>query len=205
MVDDLRKHIYNNLNLRETEDLLEIWQKRNIDEWREEVFEIIEQILLGRLGNLPPQTIQGDVNQVPDREIHRLNPKSQDARDYPKLMEQGTEEEFQKSSAKYHLDQALAFTLNDEAERALEECELARNDMPEIAIAYNYLGLILEELEQLESAIESYLKAIRLNPRFFAARENLGNARLKQEEEQYRQASLQNWEETNGEDSSLGF
>ena len=202
MENDLRKQIYNNLNLRETEDLLEIWQKRNLDEWREEVFDIIEQILMERLGYVPPQTIRADDHQVPVREVRRINPKSQEAWDYPKSTEQGTEEDFLKSSTKFHLDQALAYALNDEPERALEECGLARNAMPEIAIAYNYLGLILEQLGQVEPAIEAYLKAIQLKPRFNAARENLANARLKLEAEQYRQASLQNRDGTNGEDSS---
>jgi tetratricopeptide (TPR) repeat protein len=75
--------------------------------------------------------------------------------------------------------------------------------MPEIAFAYNYLGLVLEELEQVESAIEAYLKAIRLDPRFYAARENLGNARLKLEEEQYRQTSLQNWDSSFDADTEI--
>jgi tetratricopeptide (TPR) repeat protein len=57
--------------------------------------------------------------------------------------------------------------------------------MPSIAVAYNYLGLVLQTLDQLEPAIDSYLKAIQLNPRFYPARENLANARVLWEEEQY--------------------
>ena len=137
------------------------------------------------------------------REALRLDPGSEDAQDFLKSLEQEIEEGFQESSTKHHLDQALAYALNDEPERALEECELARNAMPEIAIAYNYLGLILEELEQLKSAIEAYQEAVRLNPRFYAARENLGNARLKLEENQYRQVALPNWGGTEGKESWL--
>ena len=44
MEDNLQKQIYNNLNLKETEDLLEIWRKKDTDEWQPVVFEIIEQI-----------------------------------------------------------------------------------------------------------------------------------------------------------------
>ena len=137
------------------------------------------------------------------REALRLDPTSEDARDYLKSMEQELEVAYQKSSTKQHLDQALAYALDDEPERALEECRLARDGMPEIATAYNYLGLILEGLEQVEFAIEAYLKAVQLNPRFYAARENLANARLNLEEEQYRQAPLQEWDGTDGEDSAL--
>jgi hypothetical protein len=58
MEDKHREYIYNNLNLRDTEDLLEIWQERNLDEWNEEVFEIIEQVLTERLGYLPTRAIK---------------------------------------------------------------------------------------------------------------------------------------------------
>ena len=67
MDDDPQKFIYNNLNLRETQDLLDIWQKRDLDEWQEEVFEIIEQILMERLGHAPPQPVQADVNRNLER------------------------------------------------------------------------------------------------------------------------------------------
>lgn len=134
-------------------------------------------------------------NAISDyQEAIRLDPGLEDVWDNLKRVERDIEEEYQRSSTKQHLNQALAYAYNDEPERALEECKLARQTMPGIAIAYNYLGMIYEELTQLESAIDAYLESIRLNPRFYAARENLSNARLKQEEEQYRQVALENWE-----------
>ncbi len=63
--------------------------------------------------------------------------------------------------------------------------------MPNLAIAYNYLGLILETLNELEPAIDSYLKAIQLNPQFYAARENIANARVKSEEELYHLVAIE--------------
>jgi tetratricopeptide (TPR) repeat protein len=99
-------------------------------------------------------------------------------------VELGIEEEFQDSITKRHLDEALEYAYNDEPEKALEECEIAKSTMPSISIACNYLGMILETLNQLEPAIDSYLKAIEFIPRFYAARENLGNARVNLEEEQ---------------------
>ncbi len=74
--------------------------------------------------------------------------------------------------------------------------------MPGIGTAYNYLGMILEELEQVQPAIDAYLKAIELNPRFFAARENLANARLRLEEAEYRQASLEDMDRPAKEEES---
>ena len=58
MEDYLRKQIHDILNLRETEDLQAIWQAANTDEYAEETFEIIQEILLQRLGTLPAQSVQ---------------------------------------------------------------------------------------------------------------------------------------------------
>jgi tetratricopeptide (TPR) repeat protein len=239
MDDDLREQIYNDLNLRETKELVEIWQRKNLDEWQEEAFDIIKGILLERLGYVPIQSTQVQIDQIlrrvdsslqagdldkalsecelaikmaPDfalayqyrgliydemgqlekaiadfQETVRLDPELEDTWDYLKSVERDLEVNFQQSSTRRHLDQALAYAYNDVPDKALEECELARRAMPGIALAYNYLGLILEELEEVESAIDVYLEAIRLNPRFYAARENLANARVRLEEAQYGQ------------------
>jgi tetratricopeptide (TPR) repeat protein len=82
---------------------------------------------------------------------------------------------------------------------ALEE---AKPNMPGIAMAYNYLGTILEELEQPEPAIDAYLKAIQLNPRYYAARENLANARVRLEEEQYLLLAMESPIEAQAEDET---
>lgn len=95
------------------------------------------------------------------------------------------EEEFEVSIAKQHLDNALELAYRDEPEEALAECETAKPLLPSLAIAHNYFGLILQTLDQLELAIDSYLQAIQLNPRCYAARENLADARVRWEEEQY--------------------
>jgi tetratricopeptide (TPR) repeat protein len=95
------------------------------------------------------------------------------------------QEEFEFSITKQHLDQAFEYAYEDDTEEALEECEAAKLDLPDIATAHNYLGVIEEMSGQLEPAIESYLMAVELNPRFCAARNNLANARLRWEEEQY--------------------
>jgi hypothetical protein len=108
---------------------------------------------------------------------------------------------FQNSSAKQHLDQALAYAEDDELEKALEECELAKPAMTGMALAYNYLGLILQGLAQTEPAIVAYFEAVRLNPNFFAARENLANARVKLEEEHYHKPDLGNLDNRNEGDS----
>jgi len=305
MEDYLRKQIYDTLNLRETEDLLEIWQAANTDEWAEETFGVIREILLQRLGTLPPQSVQFQavlilrqidgylhasklakalseceraIQIAPDLAsaynyrglVHdslgelgkarsdyqaalRLDPGLQDARDNLLSLEQDLEEDLQLSTqvqaqtqasqtlnkadayldadelekamadyqaavrldpglenawdnlifleeefeeqflaspAKVHLDRALEYAQDEQPALALEECALARPLLPDIAMAYNYLGLILQGLEQIGPAIDAYLAALWRNPRYYAARENLANARVKLEEEQYHQMAI---------------
>jgi len=55
MSDNLRDQIYNQLNLRDTEDLLEIWHTNDHEEWSDTAFEVIEDILIKRLGEIPSQ------------------------------------------------------------------------------------------------------------------------------------------------------
>jgi hypothetical protein len=52
---EFRQNIYNELNLRETEDLLEIWQENDRLEWSEDVFVVIREILNARGVELPQQ------------------------------------------------------------------------------------------------------------------------------------------------------
>ena len=237
MSNTLRAQIYNNLSIKNTEELLEIWQSGDTSEWNEEVFEIIKEILVRRLGYVPPQSneaqalrILGNVEKhIDNNELDKalsecdvaiqMNPNSAIAHNYrgeiyeqmgqlenaitnyqraiqldPELpdvwdnmlgVEVELEEEFEESLTKQHLDWALEYAYEDETEKAMQECEIAMAAMPGIAIAHNYLGMVLQTLGQLELAIDSYLQAIQLNPRFYPARENLANARVLWEEEQY--------------------
>jgi tetratricopeptide (TPR) repeat protein len=237
MSNNRREQIKTNLDTHDTEYLLEIWQNGNVDVWDREVFDIIKEILLERLGYVPPQSVETQVSIILDRAqdyreskeldkalseceaaihispnsaiaynylgiIHdemgqlenaiinyqkaiQIDPEYQDAWDNMLGVEAELEEIFQESISKQHLDNALELANNDEFEKALAECETAKPLMPNIAIAYNYLGMIFQTVDQLEPAIDSYLKAIHLNPHFYDARENLANARVRLEEEQY--------------------
>ncbi len=55
MSNSLRKQIYSNFNLKETDELVEIWKKNDRVEWSEDTFSVIQEILQERLGKLPPQ------------------------------------------------------------------------------------------------------------------------------------------------------
>ncbi len=237
MTNNQREQIRTNLETYETEYLLDIWQNENVDEWTQEAFDIIKEILVDRLGYVPPQSVETQVSIILDKaqdyrenkELDKalseceaavqINPNSAIAYNYLGIIydemgqlenaiknyqkaiqldpeyhdawenmldvETELEEAFQESISKRHLDNALELAYSDEFEKALAECETAKPLMPSIAIAYNYLGMILQTIEQLQPAIDSYLKAIQLNPHFYDARKNLANARARWEEGQY--------------------
>lgn len=48
-----RDTVYDNLNLKETDELLDIWRKNNKEEWSETALEVVRDILIERLGKLP--------------------------------------------------------------------------------------------------------------------------------------------------------
>ena len=55
MSSDLREPIYNNMNLKETDELLNIWQTNDRVEWTETAFQVVKEILLDRIIEIPPQ------------------------------------------------------------------------------------------------------------------------------------------------------
>lgn len=55
MSNELRRQIYNEFRLKETEDLLEIWRTNDREEWSELAFDVIQEILNQRFGELPSQ------------------------------------------------------------------------------------------------------------------------------------------------------
>jgi len=60
MSDDIRNQMYNELNLRETEDLLEIWYTNDREGWSDTAYEVIQEILIKRLGEIPQQEVVVD-------------------------------------------------------------------------------------------------------------------------------------------------
>ncbi len=136
------------------------------------------------------------------RQAAQLDPRFQEAWENLASIEREMEEDFLRSGLKAQLDQALEMANNDDSAAALAACETARLSLPEICLAYNFLGLILQTAGQYEAAIIAYLEAIRLNPRRTAARENLASARILWEEEQYLLTrSLEAVEETGGNET----
>jgi len=55
MSDSLRDQIYNNMDLKDSEELLSIWLTDNHNVWTDEAFGVIEEILAKRNVTLPPR------------------------------------------------------------------------------------------------------------------------------------------------------
>ena len=55
MTNDFRGQIYENMNLKDTDELLDIWQANDRLEWSDAAFDVVKEILIKRLGELPPQ------------------------------------------------------------------------------------------------------------------------------------------------------
>ncbi len=75
--------------------------------------------------------------------------------------------------ARQHFEQAQTYDEKDEFDKALVECESAIQLAPNWAEAHNFRGIVLEGLNQKEKAIVAYREAVRLDPAFGEARENL--------------------------------
>ncbi len=55
MSEELRSHLYKSFNAKDTEELLAVWQTNNRVEWSDLTFEVIDEILKKRIGELPAQ------------------------------------------------------------------------------------------------------------------------------------------------------
>lgn len=53
--DSLSKQIRSNMELKETDELLQIWKSNDLTEWSPQALEIVKEILTSRLGELPEQ------------------------------------------------------------------------------------------------------------------------------------------------------
>lgn len=66
--EDLKKYIYNNLNLKDTDDLVDIWITNNRLEWSDLAFGVLSDLLIERIGKLPPQDAPITVFKEHDRD-----------------------------------------------------------------------------------------------------------------------------------------
>jgi hypothetical protein len=62
MNSEYYQQVYSTLELKETDDLVEIWKRNDRKEWTDEAFDAIQIILTDRLGALPNQTTDQEEN-----------------------------------------------------------------------------------------------------------------------------------------------
>jgi hypothetical protein len=55
MSDNLHHQILSNLSFKDTSELLEIWKTNDRVEWSDTAFEVLREILIKRIGEIPPQ------------------------------------------------------------------------------------------------------------------------------------------------------
>jgi tetratricopeptide (TPR) repeat protein len=79
-------------------------------------------------------------------------------------------------TAKKHFDQSYKNWEKSKYEKALEECDKAIDLDPNMSEAHNLRGVILEEMDKQDDSILEYREAIRLNPNYQDAKENLAYA-----------------------------
>lgn len=123
------------------------------------------------------------------QEAVSLDPEFEEAKEHLHEAEVELSRAAQTDPSQEHLDLAVANVDAGQLEEALHECELAIQIAPFLADAQNYRGMILQEQEQLDDAIDAYQIAVQLDPKFYAARENLGCARLQWEADLFRKLS----------------
>jgi tetratricopeptide (TPR) repeat protein len=232
-----RDSIFKQFQLFETSDLLEFWNSSNPEEWDNDVYEVVKDILVERQVAVPAisKTRQfeicfknaknhfqsGDFKNAKSEvdiaiKLDPTQPKSYVLRgdifyamkDYDPAIrdfqtaikldkesniawkkmrrtEKFLTEQFEASDEKQHLITALEFLYEGENQKASVECEKVKELLPPIAVAYNFYGLIMAEMGNLDSARDSFLVAVSLNRRFSAGWNNLRYVEEIIEEEKY--------------------
>jgi tetratricopeptide (TPR) repeat protein len=233
----LRESIFQEYQLRETSDLLEFWNTSNLEDWENEVFEVVQEILIERHVPIPKPSKKRQAYLIFKNAIHLIeNGELQNAKneinqaikidseraqfyitraeineqigefefaikDYQAAIDLDDEskiawknmlnvekllnDKFERSEVKQHLVRGLESFYEGEIKKANSECRIAKLNLPPIAIAYNFYGLIMAEMGFFEKALDSFNVAVKLNARFIAGWSNLRYINQRIEEEKY--------------------
>jgi tetratricopeptide (TPR) repeat protein len=130
--DSLKQQIYASMDMKDTHELLAIWETNDRESWSDETFEAIQAVLQNRRVEIP---------------------------DLQMMLR--------------HFDLANEYHQNNQDEEALAECDQMIESTPDWSPAHNLRGVILEELDKEDEAIEEYREAIRIDPDNDDAKENL--------------------------------
>ena len=220
----LRQQTYESMDEMDTEELVHIWREADREEWTDTAFEVVQQILIERLGEVPAREPEENVDEedvdeedeVEDEEeqsdedpaaeveepvkpAHQEPPSlaeslnfvgmqcpdcgkaiSEDDKLCPHCgvdLEAPLSEAELQSLAAEHFEKAQAgYDLGRDFKGALADCDLALEYTPDSARVHNLRGLILDALDKTGLAVRAYKEAVRLDPNFSDARDNLRDA-----------------------------
>ena len=65
----MKAQIQDTLRLKGTDELLEIWRGADHEEWTDLAFEVVQEILLERLGEIPTQESEEQNPEVPETNL----------------------------------------------------------------------------------------------------------------------------------------
>jgi tetratricopeptide (TPR) repeat protein len=157
--------IYRELNQRQTEDLLEIWEANDREEYTDEAFEAIRRILTERIPEGPPQQAERVTVYPPPPGA----PQPMVKNDYSAEVRQRREEGARRKrllveEIEARLNLADDFLVNGELEKALEEYDTIIAKAPRNAEALLNRATVCEDLGLLERAISDYRKVLEIEP-----------------------------------------
>ena len=89
-----------------------------------------------------------------------------------------------------HLERAYKLQEEGDLKAALQACAQAIKNVPTLAEAHNLRGLLLEQLDRPEQALEAYKRAVELDAGFEEARQNLRELQEELREANYRRTRV---------------
>ena len=88
MTEEFRRQVYQEFDLKDTDDLLDIWQTNDRVEWSEVAFEVIREILTKRKVEIPAQDEpirEHEASLSEDQDLEDWEEALLDAKDQPQL------------------------------------------------------------------------------------------------------------------------
>ncbi len=135
MDDNIKQTIIDNLNLKTTNELLDIWVNGTEEEWQPFVFDTVKEILLKR-------QITVTEEEIPDELPNREN----------KLL------------ADEHLARARKYMDQNNPDQVIAECDSVIKLLPDNDQAYYWRGLAYDDIHQRIKAMADFQMAGKLNP-----------------------------------------
>jgi hypothetical protein len=133
--DALRTQIYQRMQEKDTEELITIWQEHDLEAWSESAFEVVQKILIERLGKLPEASVASSANNPAETKTEKPSPEAQNK---PKSAYSASRDH----SLSQHLELAMIYLKKRNFKVAMEECEEAIKIDAGLSVAQELRNLI---------------------------------------------------------------